>query len=45
MTSQRRTLPNQRWNNGVYANMDYFNIDMNNIRKFQDNVPIFDVKF
>ena len=57
MTSQRRTLSNQGWNNvvdvniGIYnieqrrINVVYFDVDLNNVRKRFNNVVIFIIDF
>ena len=41
--SRRGTTSNQHWINIVYV--VYFNVDMNNVRKRQNNVVIFNVEF
>ena len=52
MTSRGRTLPNQRWNNVLYVNVQiynveqrrinvvYFNFDISNVRQRRNNVVI-----
>ena len=57
MTSRRRTMSNQRWNNVVYViveicnveqgrlNIFYFNVDINNFRQPRNNVVILNVEF
>ena len=57
MTSWRRKLSNQRWNNVVYVFVEIFNVeqrqisvvffsvDINNVRQCRNNVVIFNVEF
>ena len=57
MTSRRRTMPNQRYNNVVYVSVEiyivlqrwnmvvYFNVELNNVKQCQNNVVIFNVDF
>ena len=52
MTSRRRTISNQRWNNVVYVNIQqcqinvvFFNVDVRNVRQRRNNVVIFNVEF
>ena len=57
LTSRRRTLSNQRWNNVVYVNVKIynfeqrpinvvcFNIDINNVRQRRNNDVILNVEF
>ena len=57
MTSRRRKMSNQRWNNVAYVNVEiynveqrridiaYFNVDIKNVRQHRNNVVIFNVEF
>ena len=57
MTSPRRTMSNQRWNNFAYVNVEIynveqrqinfvsFNIDISNVRQRWNNAVIFNVEF
>ena len=57
MSSRRRAVSNQRWNNVVYVkvgicnveqsriNFVYFYIDLNNVRQRRNNVVIFNFDF
>ena len=57
MTSRRRTMSNQRWNNVVYVNAEiynveqlwnnvvFFNVALNNVRQCRNNGVIFNVDF
>ena len=57
MTSRRRTMSNQRWNNVVYVNIEiynveqrqinvvYFSVHTNNVRQHRNNVAVFNVEF
>ena len=52
MTSRRRTMSNQHWNNVVYVNNEIYNVekcrinvDINNFRQLSNNVVILNVEF
>ena len=57
MTSRRRTMSNQLWNNVAYVNVEiynveqrqinivYFSVDINNVRQRRDKAVIFKVEF
>ena len=57
MTSRRRTMSNQRWNNVMYVNIEIYNVeqrhikvvcfsvDINYVRKGRNNAVIFNIEF